>query len=259
MANQNHDSKGVRTWEEAWDLALDHKGMMYQLLYAYVRKHSLPFYKGEDLLKELESFAWEGFFEACRKWDESKGYTLSTYAYPAITNAMNARMKVLERMGTSMQGYYKKGEGPLQKGNAPRPKLSSIEGLDELRHNALRLDGENDYSLADIYTQPWQGEEPGLEDTVIDAIHQAETIDRIKAIVDKMPDPHGRVFRLMFLTPPTHDREIKRGLGTGYTLSEVAKEYGRSTTWAKEVLDECLEYIRFQLKAETTKRLEEGA
>ena len=248
--NQNHNTEGIRTWQEAWDLALDHKGMLYQLLYAYVRKHSLPFYKGEDLQKELESYAWEGFFEACRKWDESKGYTLSTYAYPAVTNAMNARMKVLERMGTSMQGHYQKGTGPLQQAESQRPKLSSLEGLDEMFATQRNLDEGADRSLADIYRQPWQEQEPNHADVVVDAITQAETVGRIREIVSNMSEPHRKVFTLMFLTDPTHEREIKRGLGTGYTLSEVAKEFGRSTTWAREVLDEALEYIRYQLRAD---------
>ena len=246
--NTKHEGEGQRSWQEAWDLALDHKGIMYQLLYKYVRSHGLPFYTGEALQKELESFAWEGFFEACRQWDEAKG-TLTTYAYPSITNAMDSRMKVLERMGSNMQGHYKKGEGPLT-GGAPRPKLSSLEQLDERRQADVEMEEGNSRSIADIYTQPWQGEEPSLEDTVIDAIHQAETVDRIKGIVDSMPDPHKTIFTLMYLTEPTHDRRPKRGLGSGYTLSEVAKHFRRDTTWARKQLDEALDYIRFQLDAQ---------
>lgn len=251
MPNTNHDSEGQRTWAEAWDLALDHRGLMYQLLYKYVRTHSLPWYRGEDLQKELESYAWESFFEACRKWDESKS-KLSVYVYPSVINAMNARMKVLERMGTSLQGHYAKGTGPLATGGK-RPELSSIQQLDE-RFAARMMDREEgERSLADIYRQPWQGEEPSLEDTVIDAVDQAATLDRIKSIVDKMSEPHKQVITLMYFTPPTHDRVLKgkaMGLGSGYTLSEVAKHFRRSTNWAKETLDEALDYIRFQLEAQ---------
>lgn len=224
-------------------MALDNKGIMYQLLYKYINTHSLPYYKGQDLGKELESFAWEGFFEACRNWDEGKGYTLSTYAWPAIINALNARMKVLERMGTNMQGHYNKGEG-----GRPRPGLSSLEGLDERKAKEL-TDGDPERSLADIYTQPWQGHEPGLEDSVIDAIEQAETLERIREIASGMSEPHKEVFTLMYLTPPTHDRNLLRGLGTGYTLEEVARHLGKSTSWVKVVLHEALDYIRFQLRA----------
>lgn len=247
-ASVDSRGEGLRTWQEAWDLALDHKGIMYQLLYAYVRKHSLPWYQGEDLQAELESYAWEGFFDACRKWDASKGYTLSTYAYPAITNAMNARMKVLSRMGSSMQGHNTKGQGQL-----PRPHLESVQAEDEKKASRY-IDDENrdGHSLTDVYPQPWSEHEPLMEDVVVDAIHQAGRVAEIVRIVDAMSEPHKTVFQLMFLTEPTHDRPANggRGLGSGYTLRETADHFGRSTTWAKEVLDEAIEYIRYHLDAE---------
>lgn len=229
-------------------MALDHKGLMYQLLYAYVRKHSLPWYSGPDLQAELESYAWEGFFDACRKFDESKGYTLSTYAYPAVTNAMNARMTVLERMGSTMHGHNVKGQGKL-----PRPHLDSIQAQDEkkARWNTEMGESADGHSLGDLHPQPWQQWEPLMEDVVVDAIAQAEQVGRIRAIVEGMSEPHKTVFELMFLTDPTHERRPGgRGLSPGYTLKEAAQQFGRSTTWAKETLDEAIEYIRFQLDAE---------
>ena len=248
MANTTHSSEGQRSWAEAWDLALDNKGIMYQLLYKYLRGHSLPFYKGDALRAELESFAWEGFFEACRRWDESKGLKLSTYAWPAVQNAMNARMIVLERMGSTMTGKYTSEEKGIQ-----RPRLSSMEALDERR--AAQYDSEGqEYGLADIYQQPWARETEAMEDVVIDAVYQAETVERIRKHVSSMSEPHKTVFELMYFTPPTHPRNLNsegRGLGSGYTLSEVAKKYRRSTTWAREILDECFDYIRFQLEAES--------
>jgi len=246
-ANTEDRGQSQRTWQEAWDMALDHKGLMYQLLYAYVRKHSLPWYTGQDLQAELESYAWEGFFDACRKWDESKGYTLSTYAYPAVTNAMNARMKVLERMGTSMQGHNVKGQGTL-----PRPHLESIEGEDEKKAKRYIEDESKDgHGLGDLLKQPWQQWEPLMEDVVVDAISQAEQVARIRRVVEDMSEPHKTIFELMFLTDPTHERTPRggRSIGSGYTLKEAAQQFGRSTTWAKEVLDEAIEYIRFQLDA----------
>jgi len=222
---------------------------MYQLLYAYVRKHSLPWYKGADLQAELESYAWEGFFDACRKYDETKGYTLSTYAYPAVINAMNARMRVLERMGTSMQGHNVKGQGHL-----PRPYLGSIQEADEkaAERNIDRDQAADGFSLGDVHAQPWQEFEPLMEDVVVDAIAQAEQVQRIRAVVEKMSEPHKTVFELMFLTDPTHERAPRggRSIGSGLTLKETAERFGRSTTWAKEILDEAIEYVRYQLDAE---------
>lgn len=245
-ANTNDRGPSKRTWQEAWDLALDHKGIMYQLLYTYVRKHSLPWYTGPDLQAELESYAWEGFFDACRKWDEKKG-TLTTYAWPAVTNAMNARMKVLERMGSSMQGHNVKGQGQL-----PRPYLESIEHEDEKKANRyIEDDSKDGHGLGDLIRQPWQQWEPLMEDEVIDAISQAEQVAKITRIVEGMSEPHKTVFELMFLTSPTHERRPGgRSLAPGYTLKEAAQQFGRSTTWAKETLDEAIEYIRFQLDAE---------
>lgn len=243
-ANVNSRGEGVRTWQEAWDMALDHKGIMYQLLYAYVRKHSLPWYSGEDLQAELESYAWEGFFDACRKYDESKGYTLTTYAYPAITNAMNARMKVLSRMGSSMQGHNVKGQGTL-----PRPHLESIQGMSEFQ-GEKNEEGDAPQNVGELYPQPWSEHEPLMEDVVVDAIEQADRVQEVARIVEGMSSPHKEVFELMFLRDPTHERRPGgRSLGPGYTLKETAQEFGRSTTWAKEILDEAIEYIRYHLDA----------
>lgn len=235
---------GIRSYTEAWDLALDHKGIMYQLLYAYVRKHSLPWYQGEDLQKELESYAWEGFFDACRKWDPTKGYTLSTYAYPAVRNALNARMKVLERMGTSMIGHNQT-KGEVHK----RPYLESIQREDERK--ASRNEGElsDSANIADLTPQPWMDFEPLMEDAVVDAIDQAEKVQRIARIVEGMSEPHKTIFESMFFSDPTHER-AKRSIGAGLTLKEAASEFGRSTTWAREILDEAIEYIRHHLEAE---------
>lgn len=244
MPYQNREpDSGVRTDQEAWDMALDNKYLMYQVLNKYVRSHSLPWYAGKDLLAELESFAWEGFFDACRRWDESKGFTLSTYAYPSITNALNARMKVLERMGTSMAGGYKKGE------KVERPKLSSLDKLDEV--NAKQRDEENRNVLSDLNPQPWYEPQPSMEDAVVDAIEQEALIASVHKILSTMQEPYATVFRDTYITEPTHERRPGGiSLGSGLTLKEIGSKYGRDTTWVKGILDEAVEYIRHRLKAE---------
>lgn len=244
MPYSNPNRVGLRTNEEAWDLALDNKNLMFKVLNAYVSKHSLPYYKGEALRTELESFAWEGFFDACKSWDETKGFQLSTYAYPSITNALNTRMKVLERMGSSMQGHYTKGE------KGERPRLSSLEGIDKVYASKVGAIDAVD-SIADLKPNPMQEPEPSMEDVIVNSIYQEELMHKIRAIVKGMSEPHATVFTLAFLTEPTHDRSrYSVSVTTGWTTREIAEKHRQSTSWVKSILDEAIEYIRLHLEQE---------
>ena len=225
-------------------MALDHKGLMYQVLNKYVSNHSLPYYKGQDLMVELESDAWEGFFQACLRWDEAKG-TLSTFAYPSIKNALNARMKVLERMGSSMVGHQVEGK------IFSRPALSSLEQLDERRHPEDGIYGFYN-SLSDLLPNAMDHSEvePSMEDAVVERIDQEEKMKAIRAVVEKMDEPYKDIFTLIYLEKPTHDiakSAESRLIGGGWTIREVAKKYRRDTGWVKEILDEAVDYVRYQM------------
>lgn len=233
-----------RTEQEAWDLALDNKAMVMGLLYKYVNSHSLPWYKGDALQAELESFAWEGMLEACIKWDESKG-ALSTFAYPCVTNAMNARMKVLMRMGTKLSGGgFKKGEKGI------RPILNSLEG-----HRANAEAEEITEPLEDLGHNAFMPEpEPLMEDVIIDELRTKALMAKIEkelvALEALGPEPYAQVLRLMYLTEPTHERlNGGRSLGSGLTLEEVGRKLGLSTTTVKTLHDEALYWLQQRLLA----------
>lgn len=237
----------MRTDQEAWDLALDNKALVMGLIYKYVNSHATDWYKGEDLKAELESCAWEGMHEACRKWDPSKG-TLSTYAYPAVTNAMNARMKVLMRMGTKISGGgFKKGEKGV------RPYLNSLDGLNALKEKeAFEASGTNAYdSLSESAHNAFMHEPEALmEDVIINALTLENLMAIVNKILDQMEEPYATIIRLMYLNAPTHERiEHGRSLGSGLTLEEVATILGKSTTWVRAAHDEALYYLKQRLEA----------
>lgn len=237
----------MRSEQEAWDLALDNKALVMSLIYKYINSHGTDWYKGDDLQAELESFAWEGMHEACLKWDPSKG-ALSTFAYPCVTNAMNARMKVLMRMGTKVSGNFKKGEKGI------RPYLNSLDSLNALsQERTYEASGTNAYdSLSESTHNAFMPEPEALmEDVIINALAQSHLIARVNKILEQMEYPYALVFRLIYMHEPTHQRiEHGRSLGSGLTLEEIAQKMGKSTTWVKTVHDEAIQYIRFRLEAE---------
>ena len=227
-------------------MVLENKDLLYKLLNQFVWSHTLPYYSGKDLLAELESYAWEAFFHACRRWDPAKGYTLSTYAYPAVTNAMRHRMKVLARMGSSMIGYQEKGIVHQ------RPKLSSLEALDERKNQALNTESVFHNKLSDLMPSATSLDNNNiyisLEEEIINSTSGSELMTKLNTILGFMPEPHATVFRLVHMTKPTHPRrELKKNKGTGLTLSEVGQRYGRSTTWVGQILEEAMEYVRHHM------------
>ena len=232
----------LRSEEEAWNLALDNKAMVMGLLYRYVNTHSLPWYRGDALQAELESFAWEGMLEACIKWDETKG-TLSTFAYPCIRNAMNARMKVLQRMGTKLSGGgFKKGEKGI------RPMLNSLEGT---KANAEDEEIKEPEGISAFMPEP----EPLMEDVIVNELSTNALMAKIEKELVALEAleplvPYAQVLRLMYLTEPTHERlNGGRSLGSGLTLEEVGRELELSTTTVKTLHDEALYWLQQRLRA----------
>ena len=239
MAYSNDKSEGIRTNEEAWDLALDNRGLMYKILGKYVQSHGLPYYSGEALRAELEGPAWEALYHACKHWDEKKA-TLGTFAWKSVVNGLNARMKVLARMGSSLQGGNTKGV------KMPRPALSSIEGMNARKAETVG-NGDLPDNYADTLNQPWAVEEVSMEDEIIDTIDRLEKVERIKRVVEQMSEPHKTVFTLAYFEEPTHERMENTSKTSGLTMHEIADRYGRSTTWVKHTLEEATEYIQWQI------------
>ena len=133
----------IREPEEAWALAVENSGLVYSVLFRFINNHdNLVWYRGNDLQAEIESFAWEGMYNACLLWDSSKG-TLSTYAVPAIYNTMLHALDKLIKMGGNQ-----KGGGNVKLKYDKTPPIFSLEGLTEKKNEDLDMDGINTFSDA---------------------------------------------------------------------------------------------------------------
>jgi RNA polymerase sigma factor (sigma-70 family) len=233
-------AKVLRTNAEAWALSLENKALVYRQLYKYVNAKSLNWYRGDDLRIELESYAWEGMLEACRRWDPALG-KLSTYAVPTINNYLVRGMNILAKMG----GNVKSG-GSIKGAHAKMetPWVDSLEQWQETQ--AEQQDGQGGRGLAETMPQPWQDPDNTFEDDIVGDIGDSQVTQRIKEIVDQMPEPHRTAFQLMHFTEPTHDKK-PHALGSGLTLKEISEIMGRDTTIVRKWLLEAEEYIRHQL------------
>jgi hypothetical protein len=224
--------KPLRTTEEAWNLALENRGLLYRYLHRFVNRSRLEWYSQDALEQELESYAWEGFYNACLYWDPNKG-TLATYSYPAITNFLVRAIIKLGRMGGNYIGM-KKGSGVF---------LNSIEGEDDwhrmINGGAQDPLREEASGIADSLPQPWMAstEDNSFEDQVIDSIEHERLVKALMATIPKMGEPYVTMVKLKFSDPPK-------------TLQEVADATGYSRAWVAEKLTEAFEFLGHQLAAQ---------
>lgn len=229
----------IREAEEAWELALANKGLVYKTLLSYVNsKPSIAWYKGEDLRAELESYAWEGMYTACLHWDETKG-TLSTYAIPAIRNNMLKQVNKLVSMGGNRRGNTH--SPPTE----PFPHIFSAEtiSVEDKDDTTDALSG-----IGDIVPQPWQ-DENSFEDEIIERIDRERTDRAIRELVQRMPEPHREVFELLALGPQKEFAGRRSSQAPSMSRREAAERLHYSLRKVQDLYEEAVEWMGNQLDA----------
>jgi RNA polymerase sigma factor (sigma-70 family) len=231
----------LRAPEEAWALAEANSGLVYSILFKFVNSHdNLVWYKGDDLQAELESFAWEGLYEACLLWDESKG-KLSTYAYPSITNSILQALDKLIRMGGNQKGG---AQIPL-KYKTP-PPVFSLDALSEAQ--VREHDMDHITTLMDELPQPWQDTELE-EDKIIAGLDKERLVKKIYELTEKMPEPHRSVFKLMALGPERKSDYAHYIRYPSMGLRETGEILHLPDKKVKKIYEEAVEWMENQLAA----------
>lgn len=233
----------VREPDEAWAMALENKGLVYHVLLSYLRSQgAIAWYKDEALRAELESHAWEGMYQACLAWDESKG-KLSTYAVPSIHNSIIKAVNKLISMGGNRRG------GPGTPGEGMEfPKVFSTEAIDASMQEILEAEEIN--SISDTIPQPWEAENV-FEDDLLDKLDMERTERKVRELAERMPEPHREVFKLMVLGPQQEPirGQTRKSFGPSMTQRQASKELHYSLLKVRGLYLEAVEWMGYQLEA----------
>jgi RNA polymerase sigma factor (sigma-70 family) len=233
MAYKKGEAPILRSSEEAWALALKNEKLLYHTLNKFISSHSLYWYQGVDLRAELESYAWETFYDVALRWNKDKG-AFSSYAVKATYNTFLRVMKKLSRLGgNSKSGRKANGEATTP---MPTPFVSSMNSIIEDR--GLDLNDSDSLAL---------GDEVEFEDQLIDKLDAQRKVKALAEIVSQMEEPYKKIYSLVYfsgLTEPSNTSYRK-----GLTIQEVGKAVGCSKTTVMKYLAEAEDYVLFQLQS----------
>jgi len=233
----------IREPEEAWEIAKQNSGLVYSILFKFINNHdNIVWYKGNDLQAELESHAWEGMYNACLYWDESKG-TLSTYAVPSIQNSMKKALDKLMKMGGNQKGG---GQIPLK--YKTTPPVFSLDALTEAWQDNSDYPANIEDSFANKIPQPWADLETE-EEKILESFDKERMVKKIEELAEIMPEPHRSVFKIMALGPR---EEIAYGHYIRYAtmgMRKAGKKLHFADRKVKKLYLESLEWMENQLKA----------
>lgn len=234
----------MRSNDEAWELAVEHSDLMWSIFNKFLNTHYNVWFDRKGLSAELESYAWEGMYKACRLWDEDKG-ALSTYAYPAVERYLLRGYERTLRMGFTAQGNYAKGE------TKDPVSLYSYNYWEE-ENPEFEIS-----SFLDWYRQPWQTDIDNgeFEDDVVIKVDAERLRNKLFPILERMTEPHRSVFEVAHLRERESDPHIAANLniqhGAQHSYSEIGEILDMPRATVREVLQEAEEFVRFQLEEMT--------
>lgn len=232
----------LRSDAEAWALVEENKGLCWTAVNRFVKNQkNLAWYKGDDLRREMESHAWEGFFKACRLWDPKKS-KLSTYAIKAMENEMGKALNQLVAFG----GNLRSGSSP---GPGKYPEVWSADDLAERASEAAGFDGPGESAL---------DQEPGLwddaivdwEDEYVDQLYTAQLVAAVRELAQQCPGREGEVVRAFLLADPGYEKDFQSNeYGPGLRFKDVQDQLHMAPETIALLYSQGLEWMRNQLRA----------